>query len=77
MGQFLEVKRAPEPEVVLWQNQHITKMSRIWRKLLVFFITFLILMVCLTIISVANYYQEEAGERFETDFCENLEITMD
>jgi hypothetical protein len=34
-------------------------------------------MICLTIIAVANYFEEEAEEAFETDFCENLEITMD
>ena len=34
-------------------------------------------MVCLAIIAVANYYQDESDEAFNTDFCENLEVTMD
>ena len=76
-GEFLEVKRATEPDVILWQNQHYTNTSRILRRVFVIFISCLVLMVCLTIVAVANHYQENVGEQYETDFCENLEITMD
>jgi hypothetical protein len=76
-GEFLEIKRATEPDVILWQNQHYTYTSRFLRRVFVIFISVLVLMVCLAIIAVANHYQEKVGEEYETDFCDNLEITMD
>jgi len=51
MDTWLRVTRAPEPEVVLWQNQHITKTSRFFRFILATFMTMLLLLLCLAIIA--------------------------
>ena len=38
MNQFLDIRKAPEPEVVNWENQHVTYFTRFWKTLIVLFI---------------------------------------
>lgn len=65
-GQWLDIRRAPEPEVVLWQNQHITNKTRYLRGLLVALICFIMLSLCLTLVSIAQYFQEQSEEKYDT-----------
>jgi hypothetical protein len=38
MNQYLDIRKAPEPEVVNWENQHVTIFARFWKTLIVLFI---------------------------------------
>jgi hypothetical protein len=77
MDTWLNVMRASEPEVILWENQHVTSTNRLFRFILATFFTFLILMMCLAILSTGQYFEDKTEEEFKTKICENLSVTMD
>ena len=43
MGNFLDIRKAPEPEVINWENQHVKVLIRFWKTLFVL----LIMLICL------------------------------
>jgi hypothetical protein len=47
MNQFLDIRKAPEPEVVNWENQHVTIFARFWKTLIVLFIMLVALVAVL------------------------------
>jgi len=59
-GVWLEIKKAPEPEVILWENQHITSKNRFLRSVLATFVTSSLLIACIFVISIGQYYDNKA-----------------
>lgn len=47
MDQYLDIRKAPEPEVVNWENQHVTLFARFWKTLIVLFIMLISLVAVL------------------------------
>jgi hypothetical protein len=47
MNKYLDIRKAPQPEVVNWENQHVTIFSRFWKTLLVLFIMLISLVAVL------------------------------
>ena len=47
MDQYLDIRKAPEPEVVNWENQHVTIFTRFWKTLIVLFIMLISLVAVL------------------------------
>ncbi|CAD8092456.1 unnamed protein product [Paramecium primaurelia] len=45
-GSQLQVEQPPEPTDVFWENLHIQTSQKIWRRILGYFLTFIILGVC-------------------------------
>ncbi len=53
----VEVKRAPEPTDILWNNLNYSSKSRLKARLVSFVITLLIIAFCFAIIIVINWAQ--------------------
>jgi hypothetical protein len=54
----LNIKEAPEPDVIIWENQHIGDVSRMLRTALVTFITVVLLIASFAGIIMSKYYQD-------------------
>lgn len=74
---WLDVKKAPEPDVIIWQNQHISKTNRAIRTGIVALITIFLLGVSFGSIIVSKYYQDVASQKFDISNCGTAEITKD
>jgi hypothetical protein len=59
-GVWLEIKKAPEPEVILWENLHITSKNRFLRSVFATFVTSSLLIACIFVISIGQYYDNKA-----------------
>jgi hypothetical protein len=77
MDAFLKVIKAPEPEVVNWENYNYSKCNRFLRSLVVIFINIIMLCVCLGSIAAANHYEMESDSQYGTGHCGTFEVTMD
>lgn len=76
-GQWLDVRRAPEPEVVLWENQHVTMCTRIWKGLFTLFLMLISLICVLATLAGTQYYANKQTKDFDSEVCGTREITMD
>ncbi|TNV86581.1 hypothetical protein FGO68_gene17344 [Halteria grandinella] len=76
-GAWLDIKKAPEPEVINWENYTVTKSSRIIRNLISILITCILLLLSLGAVATAQYFSNSAQEGYETDQCANTDgLTM-
>jgi len=74
-GQWLDVRRAPEPEVVIWENQHVTTFTRIWKWLLTLFLMLISLIAVLATLAGTQYYANKQTKDFDSEVCGTREIT--
>lgn len=52
----MDVKDAPEPDVIIWENQHIGDVNRMIRTGIVMLITIILIVVSFAGIIVSKYY---------------------
>ena len=52
MELWLDIRRAPEPEVIFWENYNLTLKSRRLRTVFVSFVSIILLLVCLASVFV-------------------------
>jgi hypothetical protein len=77
LGHFLEVQRAPEPEVILWENYNVTKNGKRLRHLLVHIIMLFLLAFCMAGIIVSQYFADQSNSKYNTKDCGTTTLTMD
>lgn len=75
-GTFLNIKEAPEPDVIIWENQHIGDFSRMLRTGLVTFITVILLIASFGGIIISKYYQDQAAKEYDVSICGKEVITI-
>jgi predicted negative regulator of RcsB-dependent stress response len=71
MNQYLDIRKAPEPEVVNWENQHVTLFTRFWKTLIVLFIMLVSLVAVLATLAATQWYSNAATNDFNSDYCDN------
>lgn len=59
-GAWLDIRKAPEPETVNWENYTVTKTSRLVRSLISIAITCVLLILSLGAVATAQYFADEA-----------------
>jgi hypothetical protein len=47
MNTYLDIRKAPEPEVINWENQHVSFGTRFWKTLVVLLIMLISLVAVL------------------------------
>lgn len=57
-GRYLDVQIAPEPDVIIWENQHIGNVERTIRTGIVTVITIALVILSFAGIIIAEYYQD-------------------
>lgn len=69
MGQWLDIMKAPEPEVILWHNYNVSLKSRRLRSLLMQLMTIFLLILSMLAIFIAQYVSDQATKGFDTSVC--------
>jgi len=60
----VEVKRAPEPTDILWNNLNVSNQKRFKARIISFMITCVIIVICFALIIGINWIQEHFAEEF-------------
>lgn len=71
MEQYLDIRKAPEPEVVNWENQHVTMFTRFWKSIFVLLIMLVSLAAVLATLAATQWYSNQASNDFNSDYCDN------
>ncbi len=69
-GKSLKIQRAPEPSDILWEN--CEKKYSICRKLLIYFTTFLIILISFGVITGLEFVQIRYNERDDAEEDDNV-----
>jgi len=75
--QWLDVRRAPEPEVILWENQHVTVWNRLWKWAFTLFLMAISLIAVLATLAGTQYYANKSTKDFDSELCGTREITQE
>ena len=65
----MNIKDAPEPDVIIWENQHIGDVNRMIRTGIVTFITVILLVASFAGIIISKYYQDQAAKEYDVSIC--------
>lgn len=63
------MRRAPEPEVILWENQHVTTWNRVWKWAFTLFLMLVCLILVLATLAGTQYYANKSTNDFDAEVC--------
>lgn len=72
---WLDVREAPEPSVIIWNNLSVGGCNRFIRTLLVAVGTIVLLAVSVTGIVVTKYYQDLYSSEYNLSNCGSITVT--
>jgi hypothetical protein len=72
----VDALKAPEPELILWQNYNVSKESRTYRRIGVAIVGLFLLGLCLTAVILDQYFTDQTVQDYNTSDCGTQEITM-
>ena len=73
---FLDVKDAQEPDVIIWENQHISSANRTIRTAIVMLITVILVGLSFGGIVYSKYYQDMAAKEYDVSMCGSTEVVL-
>ncbi len=68
------MKDAPEPDVIIWENQHISSVSRTIRTNVVMFITLMLVVISFGGIVYSKFYQDMAAKEYDISTCGVIDL---